>query len=397
MMASAAGAADVTTVICARNAAATIARAVRSAVVQGGPVIVVDDGSSDATAMLAHQAGGDAVSVVRPAASRTLGHARNVGLAAVTTPWLQWLDADDEVQPGRAAYLRDRAAGEGWDGVWDAAELFDGASGRRLHALPMPPFMAHPAAAVRLFERNHVPGPAWPLLRTAAARSLGYDDALPTADDLDFLLRGVCAGRRWGFVTEAGYRQYAYPDSLSRRRAHQRQWVAAVLGKHRYRDVHARYRAAGWPDAVAAWALVSMATFREDWNEALDWLDVLDAASDVPEARGVLEAEGPWPFPEAWRRGFHRGTLVLLRGDSSDVAAHVLERAEQVMPSVEGANNLGVAYARLGRREAAAAAFATALERLPGYADAGANAASATPDRITTHPLRRIAARADYA
>lgn len=386
---------DVTVAICARNAAPTIARAVRSALAQGGPVLLVDDGSTDDTAAVAHAAGGATVRIVRPATHTTLGHARACAVAEVRTPWLQWLDADDELLEGRAETLLDRAAAHGWDAVWDAADLHDGPTGRAVRALPMPPFITRPGAAVRLFERNHVPGPAWPLLRTEVAARVGYDRALPTADDLDFVLRAYQQGARLGFVASCGYRQHAYPASVSRDRHHQRAWVAAVLRKHRYDDVRVRYRVEGWPAEIAAWGLMSMATFREDWSAALAFVD---EACPAPGCARVLEPDGPWPWTESWRRAFHRGTLLLqMPGADARDAARALERAEAERPTAEGANNLGVAMARLGLRSDASGWFAAALARMPDYADAGDNAAAARPAHVTTHPLRHVASRHEYA
>jgi hypothetical protein len=385
---------DVTVAICARNAAATIARAVRSALTQGGPVVLVDDGSTDETAAIARAVGGAAVRIVRPALHTTLGQARAHAVAVVQTTWLQWLDADDELIDGRAAVLLEHATARRCDAVWDGAQLCDGPTGRTLRALPMPAFMTRPGAAVRLFERNHVPGPAWPLVRTDVARRVGYDPALPTADDLDFMLRACCQGASLGFSTDCGYRQYAYPASVSRDRRHQRAWVAAVLRKHAYDDVRARYRAAGLPAALAAWALVSMASFRDEWPAALAFVD---EACPAPASGAVLEPEGPWPWPESWRRAFHRGTLLLhVRGADAREAARELERAEAQRPTPEGANNLGVALARLGRCAEAADCLAAALSRRPGYADARANLEAAVPTHVTTHPLRHVASRSEY-
>jgi glycosyltransferase involved in cell wall biosynthesis len=385
--------ADATVVICARNAVTTIARAVRSAVRQGGPVLLIDDWSHDHTADVARSIGGAALRIVRPEVHRTLGYARLKGAGAVSTPWLQWLDADDELLPGRAERLLDRAHGERWDAVWDAAELYSGETATRIRRLPMPAFMQPAGAAVRLFERNHVPGPAWPLVRTDFARRVGYDATLPTADDLDFMLRGLRAGGRFGFVAEHGYRQYAYPTSLSRDRAHQHAWVATVLRKHKYADVRARYVAAGFSKRVCSWALVSMASFRCEWHTALT---SLDDASPPGAADEVLEPEGPWPFRESWRRAFHRGTLLLLLGARDAEAADELRRAEAIEPTAEGANNLGVALARLGDTLAAARGFASAQERFPNYADARRNQQSDALYRITVHPLRRDPSRSEY-
>ena len=384
----------VSVVICARNAAETIERAVRSAVPQGGPVIVVDDWSDDATADVARRAGGPLISVVRPDVCRTLGFARSAGVAAVSTPWLQWLDADDELLPDRTTRLLSRAVAEGWDAAWDAAELWDGETGAFVRDLPMPAFMSRRGSAVRLFERNYTPGPAWPLVRTEFAREVDYDHSLSSADDLDFMLRGLQTGGRFGFVQDCGYRQFAYRSSLSRDLSHQRARVADVLRRHKYADVRSRYLTAGFSARVASWGLVSMALFREEWDRALAFLEEASAGGDPDE---VLESDGPCPLPERWRRAFYRGTILLLLSGHDGDAADELHRAERTEPTAEGANNLGVALSRLGRRAQAGEWFTAAEERSPGYHDAWVNEAAETPRRITTHPLRHDPSRREYS
>ena len=89
-------------IIPAFNAAATLARAIESVQAQSWPaheIIVVDDGSADATAEIA--AGfGDAVRLLRQANSG-VSVARNIGAAAATGDWLAFLDADDWYAPDR--------------------------------------------------------------------------------------------------------------------------------------------------------------------------------------------------------------------------------------------------------------------------------------------------------
>jgi glycosyltransferase involved in cell wall biosynthesis len=386
--------ADVTTVICARNAAGTIARSINSAVAGGGPVVLVDDWSQDDTINIARAVADDRISVVRPAEHRTLGLARQTGVAAVRTEWMMWLDADDALLPHRSQSLMHAAKLSSWDAVWDAVELWDGPTERFVRTLPMPEFMLQPGAAVRLFERNHTPGPAWPLVRTEFARRIGYDVLLPTADDLDFMLRGLRAGGRFGFVGSVGYRQYGYPTSLSRDLRHQRAFVAQALRKHDFESVKQMYLESDFRPRVAAWGTVSMALFREEPEAALRFLDVASPAEADPNE--ILETDGPWPFREGWRRAFTRGTCLALIGGRDDEAAEELRRANGFEPTAEGANNLGVALARLGRLEEARVNFAAALRLFPGYLDARLNAADPAPSRITTHPLRRLASRSEY-
>ena len=95
--------------------------------------ILIDDGSTDDTGAIFAQAAADdrRFTVIRHEASRGLGAARNIGLAHVDTPYLGFLDGDDELRPGAlarltgtlehtgsdfvaAAYVRSRLRGDGY-------------------------------------------------------------------------------------------------------------------------------------------------------------------------------------------------------------------------------------------------------------------------------------------
>jgi glycosyltransferase involved in cell wall biosynthesis len=90
----------VSVVIPALNAAATIGRAVASALRQTQTpyeVIVIDDGSTDDTAAAARASGATLIATQHggPAA------ARNAGVRAATQPWIAFLDADDAWLPAK--------------------------------------------------------------------------------------------------------------------------------------------------------------------------------------------------------------------------------------------------------------------------------------------------------
>ena len=88
-------------VIPAFNSAATLARAIESVRAQSWPaheIIVVDDGSTDATAEIA--AGFDGLRLIRQKNSG-VSVARNAGAAAASGDWLAFLDADDWYAPDR--------------------------------------------------------------------------------------------------------------------------------------------------------------------------------------------------------------------------------------------------------------------------------------------------------
>jgi hypothetical protein len=319
--------------------------------------------------------------------------ARQTALEAVDTPLAAWLDADDEWIPGRAARLASMLANA--DAAVESIDLHDGPSGRWLRRLDTPPYLKGPGGAVRLFERNHLPGDSQIGFRVDTWRAAGgFDPLVHGPESLDVLLRAIANGARLAIGGEVGYRMHAYPNSVSRGLARQRTALAAALRKHSYDSIHRLYTDAGFNERIANWALVMVAGFRNDPASALTYLDRTCPARTDDEA--TLEPEGPWPFTEGWRRAFHRGTALLMLGGHDAEAAENLERAEAIEPTAEGANNLGVSLARIGRGVEAHHAFRAAAERFPGYLDAERNGASAVPEHITTHPLRRRPSRHEY-
>jgi Glycosyl transferase family 2 len=382
-----------TILIPARDSAATIQRAVRSAWMQEGcRVLLIDDWSSDGTAAVA-RAAFPSLQVLRPVEHRTLGAARQAGLDAVDTDYVIWLDSDDELLAGRAKRLVRELEESGGDFAADAVELVDGRTGASRGRLPIPRFLKKDLTLSRLFERNYLPAPGAVAIRTETARRLGYDAAFHGAEDLDLLLRAVASGARWRLVDEPGYRQCAYPASLSRNLANQRQMLSAALGKHAYADIARCLDRGGWPACVREWAVVSVALFRADWQEALARLEGL--AADCADPDAVLEADGPCPLPEGWRLSFQLGTTKALMGDARSALVD-LRRACELEAAPEAANNFGVALRMEGNAGQARTMFQRAADGFKGYADALANLADPSVCRLTTHPLRRDAWRDDY-
>lgn len=384
-----------TIMIAARNAAATIERAIRSCAGEtDAPVLLIDDHSTDDTVPLARAAAGGRLTVVAAPDPGGVPLARQAGLDAVTTPYATWLDADDEWVAGRMAGMQ-AALDAGHDVVVDDFDLHDGETGAWLRRLSAPPFLRRTGGEVRLFERNWLPGDSPVGFRVAAFREAGgYDPAVFGPESYDLLLRVIARGARFAWHDTVGYRIYAYPSSVSRNIARQRAAVASALRKHPYESVGTLYRQAGYGARVTAWALVSIALFRGEPHEALRFLS--EASPVDADPREVLESDGPWPFAEGWRAAFTRGAALLMIGGHDEEALAACRRAEELEPTAEGANNLGVALFRLGRLAEARAAWQTAERLFPGYADARSNVRSASPSAVTTHPLRRLSSRNDY-
>ncbi|MFZ0430921.1 MAG: glycosyltransferase, partial [Acidobacteriota bacterium] len=351
---------DFTVLMPARNAAETVVRALRSlrdpAIRE---IILIDDCSEDETRSLAQDLGDPRLRIVSPRDHRNLATVRNRGLKEVGTAWLIWCDADDTFAPDRVSQLAATLQTTGADCATDGVRLFDGPSGRFVRDLPIPDFLRDPSAACRLFERNYLPSVGHLALRTALARALLYDEEMNGGDDYDFALRLVRAGARFAFSSRLGYCMHAYPGSDSRSLSRQNDMVSTALGKHSYADVRSRYRRAGYSHRVTAWGLCSMAIFRREFETALEFLEQghPPGASDSE----ILEPEGPNPYAEGWRSAFTRGTLLLLLEQWHN-AIPCLERAFEIRPSAEGANNLGVALGRNGRNHESQGLFEMALE-----------------------------------
>jgi glycosyltransferase involved in cell wall biosynthesis len=95
----------VSVVIPCRNAQAWVAETISSVVSQADltiELIVVDDGSDDRSAEIATEAAGGRLTLIRQPPSG-VSRARNVGTAAASAPYLQYLDADDMLMPGTLA------------------------------------------------------------------------------------------------------------------------------------------------------------------------------------------------------------------------------------------------------------------------------------------------------
>lgn len=199
-------------VIPARDAAATIARAVASAQAQVPPpdeVLVVDDASRDRTGALAALLG---ARVLRLAAPAGAGAARNAGVSATSAEVVAFLDADDEWLPGKLA--RQLPLLDGADFVACTARLFgrDGADLGPLYSGEIPEEGAR--AWLGLMRRNTVATSTVLVWREKFLAAGGFDPALPVAEDQDLWLRLAARGPL-RYVAETFVHMHVVPGSVS--------------------------------------------------------------------------------------------------------------------------------------------------------------------------------------
>lgn len=188
----------VAVVIPARDAERTLREAAGSVSAQSLPeleVVLVDDGSRDATGALCEElAEADPrFSVVR---QRNVGcaAARNVGIAHTRAPLIAFLDADDRWHPDFLHRLAARFAAEPDLGIAYARVRFMDVEGR-----VFPRASRIPRRLLRedlLYENPLCCGSNLMMRREIAEKCGGFDASLRRLEDIDFLLRAL-RDERW--------------------------------------------------------------------------------------------------------------------------------------------------------------------------------------------------------
>jgi GT2 family glycosyltransferase len=205
-------------VIAAYEAAATIGRAVESALEQTAPareVIVVDDGSRDDLAG-ALAPFGERVTLIRQE-NRGAGAARNAAAAAASSEFIVILDADDAYHPRRLEALGElsRQRPELDLITTDARLIVDGKPAGTFAEYT--PFVTENQRTA-IFESCFVGG--WPAIRLSRFQAIGgFDESFKVGEDWDCWLRAILDGALAGFVEQPLYDYVLHPGSLTGSRA----------------------------------------------------------------------------------------------------------------------------------------------------------------------------------
>lgn len=238
---SAAAPTDVCIIIAAKNAADTIARAIASALAEpeAAEVVVIDDGSTDDTAAVAHTAddGTGRLNVVRFNENRGPAAARNHAISISKCPLLGILDADDFFFPGR---LRQLLSEDDWDFIADNIAFIDAAQaetayGKIDHFTPRPRLLdligfVEGNISRRGVRRGEI-GFLKPLMRRSFLdeHRLRYKEDLRLGEDYDLYARALARGARYKIIHSCGYAAVVRGSSLS--------------GSHRTADLKRLYEA----------------------------------------------------------------------------------------------------------------------------------------------------------
>ena len=207
----------VSVIIPAFNAAATIDQTLRS--VRGQThtqleIIVIDDGSTDATVEIVERHGRDdaRVRVERQPANRGPSAARNRGIELSRGTYIAPLDADDLWRPDKLSLQLAAFEDRGVALVYSWYAIID--SDDRIRFLDSRS-EAEGDVVAALCERNFVGNGSAPLMtRAAVAEAGGYDEQLRGCEDYKLWFR-IAERHRFALVRDflVGYRDR--PDSLS--------------------------------------------------------------------------------------------------------------------------------------------------------------------------------------
>jgi hypothetical protein len=278
------------------NAAQWLRRAIESALAQTWPdieVIVVDDGSADGSVRIAEEFG-SRIQLLR-GAHRGGNHARNQVLARAGGEWIQFLDADDELEPEKIAQ-QFAETNEGADAdVIFSPVLVETAAGRQ-------PTVIDPALdRYSQWFAWQLPQTGGGLWRTRALASIGgWKEGQPCCQEHELYLRALQAGLRFVFAPtpHAIYRIWS-KDTVCRRDPHQVIAVKTALIDELCAWLKARKLWTPEHRRVAGRACFEMArTLAKD--------DLARAAAYHREraARGLMELAGP-AAPLAYRVAYH--------------------------------------------------------------------------------------------
>jgi glycosyltransferase involved in cell wall biosynthesis len=181
---------EVTAVVPTHNRAVLLGQALASVVRQRGvelEVVVVDDGSADATAELVAGVADPRVRLVRHARAKGVSAARNRGVAEARGSWVAFLDDDDLWAPDKLAsqLAAAAAAGAGW-AVAGAVSVDD-----RLRVLTGEPPLPAETLTAELSRYNSVPAGASNVVVRAdlLAAAGGFDPGLRHMADWDLWIR----------------------------------------------------------------------------------------------------------------------------------------------------------------------------------------------------------------
>jgi glycosyltransferase involved in cell wall biosynthesis len=287
----------VSVVIPSFNAEAWIAETLRSVQAQTYrplEIILVDDGSTDQTAAIAEhvlRTGSIAYKIIKQTNSGA-ATARNVGWQASRGEWIQFLDADDLLEPekidAQVAVALEGAESDVIYSDWQKLALVDGAW--RGHDIRSP--VIQPDSMPDILADRHFLQLGSVLVKTAAVRRVdGFDAAHEPIEDVGFYLKIAMSGGR--FIKAAYEKPLAHyrdlPRSFSKRS--QTRFIESCIKNARLAERYVRENNEYSPrliDAIANAYFLSARYFAE-----YDWKRFEQLAQDIEMIKPKFVPQSP--------------------------------------------------------------------------------------------------------
>ncbi len=197
------------------NRSHTLARAIDSVLKQTimpDEIWVIDDGSTDDTAQLIAAKYSDVNFIQQQNAG--VSAARNAGIRQSQSPWLAFLDSDDEWLPGKLEVQFSEIGKNSEIEILHTDEMWI-RSGKRVN-----PMNKHKKQGGDIFEQSLgfcAMSPSTVVLQRSLLDELGlFDESLPACEDYDLWLR-LCCKYPVTFIDQMLIRKYGgHSDQLSR-------------------------------------------------------------------------------------------------------------------------------------------------------------------------------------
>jgi len=219
---------DVTFAIACYNSEAFLEEAVLSALNQADvsvEVIIVDDGSSDNSLMIANRLASEdpRIKILSTSHNSGPGGARNLALAAMQGDWYAVLDSDDVLELDRSRMLIDAANVNDADMISDDLVIFgEGLEHSYLLGMERTAGPLELDAYFRnsqLFSSRPNFGFLKPMIRREVVQreKLRYDPRIRIGEDDELVVRLLAKGYRYFLVSDAMYKYRKHGSSISHR------------------------------------------------------------------------------------------------------------------------------------------------------------------------------------
>jgi len=275
------------------NGAAYLERALRSVAAQDelpASIIVIDDGSTDASAEIVKNFASPVPLRYHYKENGGLSSARNAGIALCTSNFIAFLDADDEWLPhklSRQMALFRSSERENLGAVYCRYQLID-EQGKACDETPVEPDPANRGYIFeRLLDANRITGSGSGIVvkRECFQRAGSFDERLRACEDWDMWLR-IAELYEFDFVPEILVRIRRHGDNM---------------------QVQSDFMFANMLTFYDKWSEAALRHGRQaDWGNSVTWR----IARDLPDARSLRMARRMLS-PQTRRRLFPGGSLLL--------------------------------------------------------------------------------------